>query len=272
MACRRGQQLSLPVFSREDHKDVLAANHVDQLTFKYMEMCKVESSTDSDSEISPRWSDTSTLGCVSSASECGASRRGVSLTHKSTGKHACCSLFLDPYDGSSEDSDGSDIDVRIYGRQMRPQGKSGGGGRCFSAQRRRSAFHHSTSTALRETIKSRLRDQQSTIYKDINDVQMKYGSDVDCCRIITEEKVIDSTIQTMDIELQLNESGFHGARSSTSHTLGLQTPAESPCNLRSLCKRKLGFSGAEAVQLEPRKRQCVVYMEDDEEGKQTEHS
>ncbi|MED6273457.1 hypothetical protein CHARACLAT_006591, partial [Characodon lateralis] len=86
---------------RTDLRDV--PNPMDQLTLS----CMMESSTDSDSEISPRWSDTSTLGCVSSAPESRTSRRAVSLTYKSAGRHACCSLFLDPYDGSSEDSDES---------------------------------------------------------------------------------------------------------------------------------------------------------------------
>lgn len=156
---------------------------------------------------------------------------------------------------------------------MRQQGKSGGGGGsccCFSNRRRRSAFHHPICATFREKVKH-------GIYKDINDVQMKYGSDCelyslpshndgDAHRIIT-----DSTahIQTMDVELQLHKSDLRGTRSCTAHTHEPQTPAEGSCNLRSLCKRKVGFPEADAMLLGPRKKRCVVSMEGEEEGKET---
>ncbi|XP_035766876.1 uncharacterized protein LOC102777193 isoform X6 [Neolamprologus brichardi] len=113
---RRRRQRPLP-----DSTDRQAPSSMDQLTLNYMEMCNMESSTDSDSEISPRWSDTSTMGCVSSAPESGASRRALPLTLKPAERHGCYSLDLDPYDGSSEDSDESNVNVSS--RQSRQQAK-----------------------------------------------------------------------------------------------------------------------------------------------------
>ncbi|XP_033498193.1 uncharacterized protein LOC117266891 isoform X1 [Epinephelus lanceolatus] len=286
MAYRRRRQLSLP-----DHRDRHVPNNMDQLAFKYMEMCKVESSTDSDSEISPRWSDTSTLGCVSSAPESGTYRRTLPLTHKSAGKHGCYSLFLDPYDGSSEDSDESNTDMSVSSRRMRQQGKGGGGGGCrFMGRSRRFILNHPASVALREVVKNGMRDPVS---EQQHGLDVKCGSDSelcvcgplpshsdrDGCRDITEEMADDPTMQTMDIELhcQVDDSGLNTTRSSTPHTPGPVTLVEGsssqmldssserppcPCNLRSLYKRKLGFLGAEVVELEQRKRQCVVSMED----------
>ncbi|XP_035530224.1 uncharacterized protein LOC118337355 isoform X2 [Morone saxatilis] len=290
MAYRRRRQLGLP-----EHSDRHAPNNVDQLAFKYM-MCKVESSTDSDSEISPRWSDTSTMGCVSSAPESGTFRRTLPLTHKPAGKHGCYSLFLDPYDGSSEDSGESNADVGVSSRRTRQQGKGGGGCR-FSGRSRRFILHHPASVAHREVVKNGMRDPVT----DLLDVPMKCGSDSELwvceldilpshsdrggCRDVKEELADDSTMhaQTMDIELhcQFDDSGMHATRSSTPQTPEPVTPVEgslsqmlhssserspSPCNLTSLHKRKLGFPGAEAMELGQRKRQCVVNMEDKQEG------
>ncbi|KAM7376002.1 hypothetical protein PAMP_005755 [Pampus punctatissimus] len=252
---------------------------MDQLAFKYM-MCKVGSSTDSDSEISPRWSDTSTMGCVSSAPESGSLERTLPRAHKPAGRHGCYSLFLDPYDGSSEDSDESNIDVSS--RRTRQQGK---GGCRFSSRSRRFILHPPPSIVFKDVVKNGMRD-----------IQMKCGSDSelwvceldslpshgdrDGCKDLAEEMTNDSTVhtKTMDIELhcQLDDSGLHATRSSTPHTLGCLTPVErsssqmldssserspSPCNPRFLYKRKLGLPGTEVVELGQRKRQCVVKME-----------
>nr|XP_046267906.1 uncharacterized protein LOC124071434 isoform X2 [Scatophagus argus] len=291
MAYRRRRQLALP-----DQNDRHAPNNVDQLAFKYMEMCKVESSTDSDSEISPRWSDTSTMGCVSSAPENGTFRQTLPLTRKPAGRHGCQSLFLDPYDGSSEDSDESNVDVGVSSRRARQQGKGGGGCR-FSGRSRRYIIHHPAS--FREVLKNGMRDSV-TEQQPLLGVQMKCGSDSDLwvcdldilpshndrgdCRDLKEEMSNDSTMhaQTMDIDIdyQHDDSGVHDARSSTPQAPGCVTPVEgiryrmldssserspSPCNPRSLYKRKLGFPGAEAVELGQRKKQCIVNMEDEHE-------
>ncbi|KAK5886471.1 hypothetical protein CesoFtcFv8_017500 [Champsocephalus esox] len=218
-------------------------NNMDQLAFKYM-MCKV-SSSDSDSEISPRLSDTSTMGCVSSTPESLTFRRTLPITQKPAGRYGCCSLFSDPYDGSSEDSDEPNNNGGVSSRRFKQQGKGGGGGSRFSGRSRR---------------------------------------DGDGGRALSEKMAEDSTMQsqTMDVALhcQLDDSGFHATRYSTPHTPAPVTPAEvslsqatdlssesspCPCNLRSLYKRKLGFPGAEVVELGQRKRQCVVDMEDQQE-------
>ncbi|KAI3367618.1 hypothetical protein L3Q82_026466 [Scortum barcoo] len=292
MAHRRRRQLSLP-----GHSDRHASNNMDQLAFKYMEMCKVESSTDSDSEISPRWSDTSTMGCASSAPESGTFRRTLPLTHKLAGRHGCYSLFLDPYDGSSEDSDESNVDASVSSRRTRQQGKGGGGCR-FSGRSRRFLPHHPASVALREVAKSGMRDPV-TEQQHLLDVHMKCRSGLaeqwvcdllpshsgrNGCRDLRDEMASDLTThtQTMDIELQFDDSGLHATRSSTPPTPAPVTPAEgsssqmpdssserspSPCNLRCLYKRKLGFPGAEVAELGQRKRQCCfVNMEDEQEG------
>ncbi|XP_029350258.1 uncharacterized protein LOC115036272 isoform X2 [Echeneis naucrates] len=276
MACRRRRQRSLP-----GHNERHIPNNVDQLAFKYM-MCKVESSSDSDSEISPRWSDTSTMGWTSTAPERGTLHRALPL--KPTAKHCCYSAFLDPYDGSSEDSDESDIDVGVS-RRTRQQGQGGGGGCRFFGRSRRFIPHHPASVALREVTKNGMRDP-GTEQQNILDVQMKCGSDSELwvCELHTHtEMANDSTMQTqaMDIESQLYDSGLHGTRSSTPQTPGpltsvggssswfLDSSSErspSPCTLRSLYKRKLGLPGAEVVELGHRKRQCVVNMEDKEEA------
>ncbi|XP_017268023.1 uncharacterized protein LOC108233831 [Kryptolebias marmoratus] len=282
MACRRRQQSSL-----QDLSERYLPNTVNQLTFKYM-MCKMDSSSDSDSEISPRWSDTSTLGCVSSAAESGTSRRTASLAYKPAGRHAPHFLFLDPYDGSSEDSDRSNPDASISSRQTRQQGK--GGGCRLSGRRRRPVLHHPAAFVLskmKTATRDSLIDEQSATKHD-SDVQMKCGSDSelwDCdrdgFRNTAEEKATYSTtrIQTMDVELQLDESGFH-TRASTPHPPKRQASVEemqmlnscferSPgsCNLRSLFKRKVGLGGAEVAAPGPRKRQCVDNMEDEQERK-----
>ncbi|XP_026161302.1 uncharacterized protein LOC113129490 [Mastacembelus armatus] len=226
MACRRRQR------SLTDHSDRHVPNNMDQLAFKYMEMCKVESSTDSDSEISPRWSDTSTMGCVSSAPESVMLRQTLPL--KPAAKHGCYSLFLDPYDGSSEDSDGSSINVGVA-RRTRQQGK-GGGGCWFSGRSRRYILHHPASVTFREVIKNGIKDPVPE-QQHLLDVQMKCGKDYelrpcdldtdkDGCSDLIVETPNDSTMHTqpMDVELQLDDSGLHTTRSSPSRTSAPLTP------------------------------------------------
>ncbi|XP_040917045.1 uncharacterized protein LOC121197483 isoform X2 [Toxotes jaculatrix] len=255
MACRRRRQHSLPDYSDRP-------NNMDQLAFKYM-------------------------GCVSSAPECGTLRRTLPL--KPAARHGCYSLFLDPYDGSSEDSDESNIDVGVS-RRTRQQGR--GGGCRFSGRSRKFILHHPASVALREVMKNGMRDPV-TEQQHVLDDQMKCGSDSelwvcdlntlpshndkDACRDRTLEIPNETQAQTMDIELPLDDSGLHATRSSTPHTPGPLTPvggsspwmlgssserSPSPCHLRSLYKRKLGLAGAEVVELGQRKKQCVVNVED----------
>ncbi|XP_077476941.1 uncharacterized protein LOC144089714 [Stigmatopora argus] len=96
---------------------------VEQLAFKYKEMCKVESSTDSDSEISPRGSDSNTMECVSSVPESDSVSPALPLRHGAAGRRGFYSMFLDPYDGSSEDSDDIVTNPGAASRRTRQHGK-----------------------------------------------------------------------------------------------------------------------------------------------------
>ncbi|XP_054653010.1 uncharacterized protein LOC129192740 [Dunckerocampus dactyliophorus] len=254
MAYRRRQHL-IP-----DHSDGGQTSNMEQLAFKYMEMCKVESSTDSDSEISPRWSDTSTMECVSSAPESGTLRRTLP---EPAGRHGCYSLFLDPYDGSSEDSD----DMDAPSRQTRQQGK-GGGGR-FSRKSRRFILQPPPDTGFRQLVKTPAEQQH------LVDVQMKCteGSEVWLCELVSlsshadlygGEPVAEMSNGT-DIKAQL------GDPASTSSQRPESSSDRSPgstCNLRVLFKRKLAVPAADGLEPGPghRKRQCVFNMEEEEEA------
>ncbi|XP_011488507.1 uncharacterized protein LOC101173024 isoform X2 [Oryzias latipes] len=251
MACRRGRQPSFPA-----QIDRNASSNVDQLTLKYMEMCKVGSSTDSDSEISSRWPETSAVVCPRGAAEPETSRQ----IHRKP-KRSC---LLDPYDGSSEDSE-SNIDVSSRKTRQR---KNGGAGFPYSSQRRRSVLNQ---PVYRGMLRSEMRDG--------SDIQMKYHSDSDLwdceletlpshidssdCKMVTEESESALHIHSMDAEFQLGDSGLHGSRSSTPLTPGLVSSVESSCKFKSLWKRKVNFSAADMVDLRPRKKQCVVTTEEE---------
>lgn len=192
----------------------------------------------------------------------------------------------------------SSVDVGVSSRRTRQQGKGGGGGCRFSSRSRRFILHHPAS--LREAVRNGTRDLE-TEQQHLLDVQMKCGSDSelwDCeldilpshsdrpgCGDLKEEMASDSTMhtQTMDIELhcQFDVSGLHATRSSTLQPSGPVTPVEGrssqmldrssersprPCDLRSLSKRKSGFPGTEVVEVGQRKRQCVINMENEQEG------
>ncbi|KAK0139761.1 hypothetical protein N1851_023334 [Merluccius polli] len=97
---------------------------VEKLAFKYMELCKLESSTDSESDISLRSSDTSTMALVSTSrpDRRPLQKSMLSLSHKGGGRLPCYCRFLDPYDGSSEDSDeSSSAPAGVLGRRPRQQ-------------------------------------------------------------------------------------------------------------------------------------------------------
>lgn len=188
----------------------------------------------------------------------------------------------------------------VSSRRTRQQGKGGGGSCRFSGRSRRFILHHPASVALRDVVKNGMRDPVME-QQHLLDVQMKCGSDSelwvceldilpshsdrDGSRDLKEEMASDSMThtQTMDIEVhcRFDDSGLHTTRSSTPQTPAPVTPVEgrstqmlegssgrppSPCNLGSLYKRKLGFPGAEVVEQGQRKRQCVVNMEDQQEG------
>lgn len=271
MYFRRKRPRSLPGTNERQTPSV-----VDQLSFKYM-MCKMDSSTDSDSEISPRWSDTSTLGCVKSAPASLTSRRALSLTHKPAGRSGGgSSLFLDPYDGSSEESEESGIDSS---RITKLQGKSSGGVSRLFGRSRRITIPTSSSVALKDRNFARgcVSEQMST-----TDVQMKCSSDSELwvCESdlrsfkkqdghnLTQERASDLTEHTPTMELECNSSDIYKEILSVPQKDRFQPAgvssspkrSSSSSDFSSIYKRKLGLPGADV--LEQRKKQCVFSMED----------
>lgn len=211
--------------------------------------------------------------------------------------NACvCLQFLDPYDGSSEDSDEPNINAGVVTRTKQLGKGGGGGGYQFSGRSRRFVLHHPASVA--DVIKTGMRDPV-TEQEHLLDIQMTCGSDsevwvceldslpshsdMEGCRDLALVMTNDSTkcTRTMDTDVQLDDSGFQATMSSTPHTSGPLTPvgvrssqvldssserSPSPCNLRSNYKRKLGLPGADVAELVQSKRQCVVNMEDEQDG------
>lgn len=195
---------------------------------------------------------------------------------------------MDPYDGSSEDSDESNVDKGIPSRQPR-QAKVGGGTCRFLGRSRRFSLHHPAS--LRDAMKIGTNDPVAE-QKHLLEVEMKCGSgselwvcelDVlsrDGGRPLKKTMSADSTVhdQAMDIELDCNfdNSGLHNPGSfapetrverSTFHVLDSSSErSPSCCNPRSLYKRKLDLIGAETLTLEKRKKQCAISMEEQEGG------
>ncbi|XP_028994390.1 uncharacterized protein LOC114848229 isoform X2 [Betta splendens] len=268
MAWRRRRPRSLP-----DNSNRPVPNNMDHLAFKYM-MCKVDTDSDSDSEISPRWSDTSSMGCVSRVPRRGILRR--TLPPKTAARHGCSS-FLDPYDGSSEDSDDAGVS-----RQTKQQGRGSGAGGWSSGRGRRSVPPHPASIGLRQEIRDPVAEHHLHL-----DVPMTCGSDSEVwvCELdslSTHNDIMDggrdvtvaangSTMQTQTtgIELQLDDAAHHtfGPLAPVRGNLPqLQDSSSersvSPCNLTSIYKRKLGLPGADVGELGQRKRQCVD-MEDE---------
>lgn len=170
--------------------------------------------------------------------------------------------FLDPYDGSSEDSDESNVATC---RQTRHHGKGGSG---LSGQRRRPSLHYSLRVG--ETVTNTTRDSsahQCMVHRDANEVRMKCDSELwdgKGCRSVNYPT---KGVHPMDVEVQLDDSGLEATRSSTCCSPGLPAPEERR-SLRTLCKRKELPPEAEPSETEPRKRQCVKTMEDkrDETG------
>lgn len=174
--------------------------------------------------------------------------------------------FLDPYDGSSEDSDESDLCAPS--RRSRRSTIAGGGSCRLLGKNRRFLL-----------LKSGSRDPASE--QHLLDVQMTCESEAELwlCEIdiIPSDsdkggggELEESTVraQTMDVQL-LEESGVHAPQSSTVAPANLpQVPdssserSPSPCQLRCVYKRKMGCPGAEVSELGQRKRQCVLSMEE----------
>ncbi|XP_072313402.1 uncharacterized protein [Eucyclogobius newberryi] len=207
-------------------------------------MCKVESSTDSEREISPRWSDTSTVGCGTSAAESDGVLQTLPLRPTSTGRHGCCSVFLDPYDGSSEDSDVS-MDVQ-WNRRIRQAAKST---ICWCVARNRRFNQQPHHRPAQEPIKT------TSMEKGKNTDSYDENSNFHRAMSFSDK----GHSQALDIGQSELDSG--GPR-LTSGWSSMMDRSPSPSNLH---KRKFGVPGAELVDQAPRKRRCVVDMELEED-------
>ncbi|XP_055018266.1 uncharacterized protein LOC129411451 isoform X2 [Boleophthalmus pectinirostris] len=226
-------------------------NNVEHLAFKYM-MCKVESSTDSESEISPRWSDTSTMGCGSSAAESDCGPHTVPLVPKSSGRHGCSSVFLDPYDGSSEDSDTS-MDAQ-YTRQ------SVKGALCWCVARNRRFNHqpHQHQPAPDQTKTSETDKLNHSISYDEN-------SNFHAAMSLSDG---DESFALEQNGGDVEDVGRPCLKSGWSYMMD-RSSERSPSPSSNLHKRKCGLPGAELLERAHRKRQCVVNMELDEDLEDT---
>ncbi|KAM9787043.1 uncharacterized protein ACBT44_020364 isoform 2-T2 [Syngnathus typhle] len=202
-----------------DLSDSGQKNNMEQLAFKYKE-------------------------CVSSAPESGIIRRPLPRVHEPVGRQGCYSLFLDPYDGSSEDSDGINMEPSAPNRRTKLQGK-GGRGR-FSC-RSRHFLLHPPSTGFRQPVKPATETPSGC---HLLDVHMKCldNSEVWLCEMTGSQAVATG----MDVR-------HHDAQMAES---SLESTADS-CNLDVMVKRKLEV--AEVDELELIKRQRIVNMEEEEE-------
>ncbi|XP_029982479.1 uncharacterized protein LOC115413632 isoform X2 [Sphaeramia orbicularis] len=193
--------------------------------------------------------------------------RTLPLVHNPAGRHGCYSMFLDPYDGSSEDSDESNIDVSVSAKgSRRPRQPGGGGGRS-----RRSMFRHPASVVKNCT------GDKVTEEQHVSDVQMKCGSDSELTfggfgGGTSNDSGKHTTSMDLELHCQLKDSDLHASGSSTPGpvppvevgTLPHSSSEKPPCHLRSLHKRKLDLPGLDVLELEQRKKQCLVNMVDEE--------
>ncbi|XP_057715899.1 uncharacterized protein LOC130931267 [Corythoichthys intestinalis] len=241
MSCRRRRSHLNPGPSDQ-------TSNIEQLAFKYKEKCKVESSTDSDSEISPRWSDTSTMECVSSAPESGSLRWTLPLLHGKTERQRCYSLFLDPYDGSSEDSDEIIADPGALSRRTRQHGKGGH----VSHHSRRFIFHPSPPTGFKSAEASREQEHR------LLGVRMK-------CVDVSEVWMCEQSQEVTGVQAAAADfKVFRRIHDDTTISDNFSERSSGSCNLRVVSKRKLAVPAADG--LEQRKKQCVVQMEEEQEG------
>ncbi|XP_010877818.1 uncharacterized protein LOC105015990 [Esox lucius] len=270
MSTARLQQNSIPAGIPDGSRVQSCNGSLDKLAFKYKDMCKVVSSTDSESDVSPRWSDTSTMGCASSATE---SRRPhqktLTCSHKPVGRYFCHPLS-DPYDGSSEDSDGS----------MSGPGGPRQGSRRYRARAQKRTGHH-PAVNLQEVIRSGgLTDGPTELH--LVDVQMRSTSDSElwtcssletplaCNRFRWEGPVAEMSADSGVITAR-STPGTPGSVTNVeaeTSVRSIQTPgrsADSPVPL-SLFKRKFSLPGVQIVEAETRqefghrKRQCFTTM------------
>ncbi|KAL7873533.1 hypothetical protein AOLI_G00126040 [Acnodon oligacanthus] len=207
---------------------------VDRLAFKYMEMCKVDSSSDSESDVSPRWSDAS-----SKSLQLCTSLKRPTLLQKPFGRHN--QQALDPYDGSSEDSTSSaDGSKRQKHGGFRTKGRG-----------RRAAPNPAP---LPEVRRPGSRDGVPV------DVQMRSSSD-------SELKAVNPGDFTPRGRKCANAEILEKPLYSPVVPCGRETfqlsddLLKSPTHLGSLSKRKLFGTLADSEEYIRRKKQCITQME-----------
>lgn len=188
----------------------------------------MDSSTDSESEVSPRWSDTSNMECGSSAAETKSVPRTRPRGPKVAERHDCYSMFLDPYDGSSEDSDAS-VDEQGH-RPTRQLGR-------WCVARNRRPPHPPP------------QDLPNTVAMETLTSSASCGRPPD---LLTEQEDAETCTDAAE------DSALGG------EGLGSSETSPSPSNLH---KRKLSLPfGADLLQLGQKKlRQCALSMEVDSE-------
>ncbi|XP_051723904.1 uncharacterized protein LOC127498521 [Ctenopharyngodon idella] len=210
---------------------------VGRLAFKYMEMCKVDSSSDSESDTNPRWSDVSSKGCESSAPE---NREAPKKLQKN---YQQC---LDPYDGSSEDSGSSDDGVK----------KQRHGGLRIKG------------TGRRSSVNPQMR--RAGTRPDDPDVQMRSSSDSEVCNqdcwsvMCAKPDLSDSGFNSRS---GLSSPAVPSAPETLLHAAGpscSRIPSgspDSPAVHAAFSKRKFFPPSGEVEDGMRRKRQCISDME-----------
>ncbi|XP_076834285.1 uncharacterized protein LOC143480455 isoform X2 [Brachyhypopomus gauderio] len=215
---------------------------VDRLAFKYM-MCKVDSSSDSESEASPRWSDASSK---SFRGRTGPKRS--SLPQKSFARH--CQHPLDPYDGSSEDSAASaDATKRQKHGGLRTKGRS-----------RKVASNFPP--LHKEVTRVGPRDFVAVLHH--TDVQMRSSSDSELKTVSQRDPCPCRAIKHVNAELSENSKS---SVLSTATPFGIETfqltdgLLKNPIDPGILSKRKLFSPLGDTDESTHRKKQCISEME-----------
>ncbi|KAL2098694.1 hypothetical protein ACEWY4_005174 [Coilia grayii] len=250
---------------REEKHIHRGPDRVDILTLRYKEMCKMDSSSDSETDASPRWSDTSSKGNASGASERKAAQKLPSVVHKPTGWH---NVRIDPYDGSSEDSCTSANDSR------RPKK---GSCRFWGKCRRGTAVHGSLPRVVRRC--GPIDGGGGSLF---GDVHMSSDSEDDFtnqdvnwpCRDVRDSKAVvleDSGVSTRSPSDSAVSALFpvggdsvplmQGSSNDTNQDSAASRPQSPDCitGHDSLFKRKLFLETG----YWHRKRQCVTNMEEE---------
>ncbi|XP_018962511.1 lisH domain-containing protein C1711.05-like isoform X1 [Cyprinus carpio] len=198
---------------------------VGRLAFKYMEMCKVDSSSDSESESNPRGSDVSSKGCDSSAPE------APQTLQRFTGQHQ---QSLDPYDGSSEDS----------------------GSSAEGSKKQRLGGFRAKGTG-RRSAPGEVRARSGAA-----DVQMRSSSDSE--QETPDQGLCSPCKSLMCVKADLSDSGFNTRSSLNSPAVpsARDTPSpDSPALHAAFSKRKFFPPPGDADDGMQRKRQCISDME-----------